>query len=163
MQIRDPPFDDRETIREELLLPSFREAERLDPSFSELDEAALDAAGCGYWLDHDDRALFVAEVDGQPAGFVSVSRAESPPVFERGPRAHIDGLYVRPEHRREGVASRLLDRVEAWAATEGCDHLGVSVHEANEAARRLYERRFSLTFLSYRRPVGPDRRSETDQ
>jgi len=78
---------------------------------------------------------------------------ESPPIYRRGPRAHIDGLYAKEEYRRQGVASSLIERVEQWAETNGCEMLGAGAHHENEHAKRMYEDRFSLTFLSYRRQI----------
>lgn len=78
---------------------------------------------------------------------------ETPPIYERGPRAHIDGLYVEEAYRRQGIASSLVERVDDWATANGCESLGVTVHVENEAARELYDGEFELKFRSYRREV----------
>jgi GNAT superfamily N-acetyltransferase len=57
------------------------------------------------------------------------------------------GVYVAPDRRGEaaGVATALLDAVEAWALGHG-DTLRLEVHESNARARRFYEKRgFTLT------------------
>lgn len=151
MHIREATPADADEVRERLLVPAFREGESVDPAFNALDEDALEEAGPGYWLDHDDRAMFLAVAEEDPVAYLSVVESETPPIHERGPRAHVDGLYVRESHRREGLASRLLERAREWAIERGCDTLGVTVHRDNEAARRLYEDRFDLKFLGYRR------------
>lgn len=153
MQIRKATTADARTITEELLLPSFRADERLDPEFNELDEEGVAAAGCEYWLDDEDRVLFVAEADGTLVAHISAGIVETPPIYKRGPRTHIDGLYVKQDYRRQGVATSLIERVAEWAKTKGCDTLGVAAHKENEKANRMYEEQFSLKFRSYRRQI----------
>lgn len=153
MQIREATTDDASTIKEELLLPSFREDERLDPEFNELDEEELGEAGCDYWLEDEDRTMFVAETDGELIAQISAVKAGTPPIYKRGSRAHIDGLYVKKDYRRQGIASSLIERVEEWAKTKDCEALGVTAHKENEEARNLYKGEYDLKFLSYRRKI----------
>lgn len=54
-------------------------------------------------------------------------------LFERD--CHVGALYVAPTARRRGVGKRLLDSVK-----KGCDHLDLWTFEANEGARRFYQR-----------------------
>lgn len=96
--------------------------------------------------------MFVAETDGELVAYISAGLAESPPIYERGLRAHVDGLYVTAVYRRNGIETSLIERVEEWAKANGCDTLGISVHTNNEEARKLYEQDFDRTFLSYHAP-----------
>jgi GNAT superfamily N-acetyltransferase len=153
MHVREATPDDRERIVDELLIPSFKEDEAIDPSFNELAEDALTGADCDYWLDADNRILFVAVEDEQFIGHISGNEVDEPPIYARDSRVHIDGLYVKQQHRRSGVASRLLERIEAWARERGCEYLGVAAHKDNDGARQLYETEFNLKFLSYRRAI----------
>ena len=59
---------------------------------------------------------------------------------------HIDHLYCRPEAAGTGVASALLDALQACAAEQGSTRLFV---EASELARGLFERKGFTT--SHRR------------
>lgn len=153
MQVRKATTDDATEIEEKLLRPAFREDEQLDPEFNELREEGADGAGCEYWLEDEERTMFVAETDGELVAQISAVIAETPPIYERGRRAHIDSLYVKEDHRRNGIATSLIGRIEEWAEANGCETLGITVHRENEAARTLYERDFDLKYLSYRRRV----------
>lgn len=153
MYIRKATTADASTITQELLVPSFREDEQLDPEFNELDEEGVREAGCEHWLEHEDRVLFVAEADSTLVGHISAGNVETPPIYKRGPRVHIDGLYVKEAYRRQGMASSLIDRVEQWAKTNGCDTLGVAAHTENQKANEMYGEQFDLKFCSYRRQV----------
>lgn len=48
------------------------------------------------------------------------------------------GMWVAPSHRRRGIAKDLLDRVKAWAASEGATTLRLGVREGNDQALRAY-------------------------
>ena len=84
----------------------------------------------GFYLDRagDGRRLLVAVDDlGRPTGYGDLE-----------PDGHIDHLYCRPDVVGRGVASAMLEALEALARSEGIDELYV---EASEAARRLLQRR----------------------
>jgi ribosomal protein S18 acetylase RimI-like enzyme len=55
-------------------------------------------------------------------------------------RWHVHALAVAPEHRGHGLGTRLLRIVDPLAAEEGLTETSLTVAEANERARRLYER-----------------------
>lgn len=154
MQIREANAGDEPALSERLLRPSYRESAEVAPAYNTLDEAAVADADGSRWLEHDDRALFVATRDGTLVGHVSGITTDAPPIYDRPSQVHIDGLYVVPDARREGIATRLLDRIERWADDRGCGYVGVTVHVANEGARRVYEDRYDRTFHSYRHELG---------
>lgn len=85
------------------------------------------------WLDAHLDALaasgvrcLVADVDGVPAGFVTVDPA----------RRHIDQLALHPDHQGTGIADRLMAGAKALSP-EG---LALDVNTANLRARRFYAR-----------------------
>ena len=139
MEIRTPETGEREIVWTELLVPGFRATEAVDPEFDELDEEGLEEMDCGYWLDDDEKVLFVAEVDGELVGYLSAGVFQNAPIYTRGARTHIDGLYVKPRYRRQNVASALVQHAKEWGERRDCDYFGVTVHHDNEAARKLYE------------------------
>ncbi len=53
--------------------------------------------------------------------------------------AYILLLYVMPEHRRRGIATRLMRHAESWAAARGDRQIGLQVFQHNVPALRLYE------------------------
>jgi ribosomal protein S18 acetylase RimI-like enzyme len=71
-----------------------------------------------------------------------------------GPRtAHIAQIAVDPQHRRQGLAERLVVDACARAAAMGRDEITLLVGESNQAARRLYDRlgfRRRATFIAAR-------------
>ena len=61
--------------------------------------------------------------------------------------AFIDDLYVRPEHRRSGVATAALAALFEDCRLRGVLAVHVEVGQDNDAARKLYER-FGLELRS---------------
>ncbi|MFC3478510.1 GNAT family N-acetyltransferase [Halobacterium litoreum] len=156
MEIREATRADEPAVTTDLLVPGFRDSAAKAPDYNELDEVGVSEAGLDRWLDCDDRVAFVAERDDELVGYIAGVRSESPDIYARGARTHVDGLYVVEEHRREGVASALFDRIADWARAEGCEFLGVSAHVDNDAAVEMYDDAFERTYVSYRRRLGDE-------
>jgi GNAT superfamily N-acetyltransferase len=76
-------------------------------------------------LAEPDVEVWVAEADGEIVGY-----AQCTPTF-------LDGLYILPERKGQGIGSLLLDVVDATHP----DGYELWVFESNIGARRLYERR----------------------
>ena len=81
-------------------------------------------------------AVFVAEVDGQIVGRLSVSRDQHP-----ASRHVADlGLMVAAERRGQGIGRALLEAAVDWARAAEVTKLELHVFPWNEPAIRLYER-----------------------
>jgi putative acetyltransferase len=81
-------------------------------------------------------AVFVAEVDGQIVGRLSISRDQHP-----ASRHVADlGLMVAAERRGQGIGRGLLEAAVDWARASGVTKLELHVFPWNEPAIRLYER-----------------------
>ena len=51
---------------------------------------------------------------------------------EWGRLGEIGDLYVLPEHRRNGLARRLVEHAKAWCRTQGCSAVSVTITPAGE-------------------------------
>lgn len=79
--------------------------------------------------------------DGCAVGFIEASRrVDYVNGTSTSPVAFLEGLYVTPSARRQGVARALVDEVERWAAAQGCSELAsdspienVKAHAAHRA------------------------------
>jgi aminoglycoside 6'-N-acetyltransferase I len=67
-------------------------------------------------------AQFVAiSAVGQPQGFIELAlRTDYVNGTESSPVAFLDGIYVAPAHRRQGIARALVAQAERWALSQGC-------------------------------------------
>ena len=77
--------------------------------------------------------VFVAEVEGAPAGYVALERAET--------AVRVDQLFVSPEHEAQGVGTRLLEHAEGYAISQGARTLQVVVEQGNQRAEAFYRGR----------------------
>lgn len=89
-------------------------------------------------LQADDSQLFVAEAGGQLVGFVQLYPTLSSVAMRRV--WILNDLFVAEESRRGGVASKLLERAEAFARETGAVRLELSTARDNRAAQALYEK-----------------------
>lgn len=105
--------------------------------------------------------LLVAGDGARILGFLHVREAQTPPyaAFHPCRYAEVVDLMVDPACRRQGVATRLLDAAEAWAARRGLSCLELSVLEENEGAARLYAARgYRPVSHTLRKSVNPVKR-----
>jgi RimJ/RimL family protein N-acetyltransferase len=95
---------------------------------------------------HPDAAVFVAEIETEIVGRLSVSRDPHP-----ASRHVADlGLMVAASARRRGVGWALLDQAAAWARSSDVRKLELHVFPHNEPAIRLYEK-FGFVREGYRK------------
>ncbi|MFT4883900.1 MAG: GNAT superfamily N-acetyltransferase [Natronomonas sp.] len=142
MEIRPLTDDDIEAFVDELWIPFAEEMAALD-EFNALSETAREPA-IEYRrerLTDDERIDYVAVVDGEWVGEAAGEINESPPVFAHGDVLHVNEVFVRPEHRGQGVASELMDALETWGRERGCTYANLNVNRRNESAQTLYRQR----------------------
>lgn len=85
---------------------------------------------------HPDGLVLVAEEDGALAGAASLWIR--PRLNWTAPEAWLPDLYVRPAHRRRGVARALLDACVAEARARGCHTLKLESGHDRTSSHPLY-------------------------
>ncbi len=75
-------------------------------------------------LARDDFAAFLAVADGRPVAFAEASLRHYVDGAPDAVNGYLEGLFVAADHRRAGIATRLLDAVAAWARAAGATDLG---------------------------------------
>jgi aminoglycoside 6'-N-acetyltransferase I len=85
-------------------------------------------------------AAFVAIMDGELVGFAEASlRYDYVNGCETSPVAFLEGIYVDPAHRRQGVAKALSASVEKWGKSKGCVEFASDTSLDNIASQHLHE------------------------
>jgi len=113
----------------------------------ELDAEDLDVAFPGWrarfaafsreLIARDAAMFFVAEHGGTLIGMGGVYKLRNHRSEIYGqPAAYITSVYVTPEYRRQGVATRVTQAAVEWARDHGC---GVVRLRASDSGRRVYE------------------------
>ena len=91
--------------------------------------------------------VLVAEAEGVgPVGFVLFRSRVERPLWTPRRTAIIYDLYVRPDWRRRGIGTALLEEAMKIVMQEGATHVRISVLADNEPALRLYKK---LGFREY--------------
>ncbi len=99
----------------------------------------------------ENHPLFVAELDGELAGYACLSTYRERGAFR--PTVELS-VYVGERFRCRGVASALLARIiDAARADEGTHAIVSVITAGNEASRRLHEK-FGFSFCGTLREVG---------
>ena len=84
----------------------------------------------------DCYCAFVLDPDGHR--IEAVCHAVSTVLYvEWGRLGEIGDLYVLPEHRRNGLARRLVEHAKAWCRAQGCSAVSVTITLAGERRHRL--------------------------
>lgn len=78
-------------------------------------------------------------LDDDILGFVMFSTEDGGYAQDRE-RGIIENLYVRPEHRNDGVGSALLGAAETRLRDAGVETIALEVLAPNERARKFYAR-----------------------
>ena len=92
-------------------------------------------------LAHPSCWCALAVEDGTAKAVVTVSTSLD---VEWGRVAEIGDLYVLPEHRRGGLARRLVEHAKAWCRAQGCSAVSVTITpigERHHQLSRFYDRK----------------------
>lgn len=121
--------------------------------FRQADGAVRERAYILALLADEDQGLFVAEVDGQAAGFVHVAVRDTLPIPILVPRrlGFVDNLAVGRDFRRLGIGRALMQEAQRWAIEQGATEIELNVFEFNESAIAFYR---SLGYETFSRRMG---------
>lgn len=76
--------------------------------------------------------------DGKPVGLVELSIRNIVDSCETDRVAYLEGWYVVPEARRQGVGGQLVAAAEAWALDQGCSEFASDALIDNEVSHRAH-------------------------
>ncbi len=103
------------------------------------------------WLERTDAVTLVAELpDGGLAGFAEAGERSWAEGAVEGPVAYLEGWYVEPEWRGQGIGSALVRGVETWARKRGYRDLCSDTSPENPVSLRSH---LQLGFLEVDRAV----------
>ena len=79
--------------------------------------------------------LFGHDADGTILGFVEATlRHDYVEGSTSSPVGYVEGWYVIPERRKEGIGRRLIEAAEQWAREQGCSEMGSDAELDNEVS-----------------------------
>ena len=91
-------------------------------------------------LARDDQAGFLAwDASGRAVGFAEAAlRNDYVSDCDFYPVGFLEGIYVAPEARRNGVARLLVDAVAGWSRAKGCSELASDATLDNLVSHRMH-------------------------
>jgi aminoglycoside 6'-N-acetyltransferase I len=84
-------------------------------------------------------AAFIAEDDTTPAGFIEISLRPFSDGCSSTPVPHVEGWYVDPWARADGVGRALMAAAETWARAEGFVELASDTEIYNSISMCAHE------------------------
>jgi aminoglycoside 6'-N-acetyltransferase I len=80
------------------------------------------------------------EATAEPVGFAELSLRSAVEGCHTDPVAYLEGWYVEPSFRRQGVGAALIRAAEAWARALGCTEMGSDVELDNAGSLAAHAR-----------------------
>jgi len=72
-------------------------------------------------------------------GFLEASIRMSAEGCRSHPIGYVEGWYVEPEWRAQGVGAALIAKAEAWAASQGCREMASDTQADNTISRAAHQ------------------------
>lgn len=87
----------------------------------------------------EDWACLLCYDGEQAVGFAELSlRRDYVEGSDSSPVGYLEGVYVLPEYRRQGVAKALLACAERWAAQKGCTQMASDCALGNDDSLQFH-------------------------
>lgn len=111
----------------------------LDPKFAMREEAPVNfRKHAAESMADPKHRFFVAEVDGNLAGFCQAALAEYPPVFVLTHYGHIMAITVAEPYRRSGIGHVLLEAALQWFREKKITRVEASIATRNPVSRAFW-------------------------
>ena len=86
-----------------------------------------------------DQAIFLATHDGHIVGIARCVDSKGSPLLMPERYCYVTSVFVRPEHRRQGVLSGLVSEIERWAKQRGLTEMRLHNSTMNAATRSAWD------------------------
>lgn len=85
--------------------------------------------------------FFVAQTEKKMIGFIyGTIRVDYVEGSDTSPVGYLEGIYVEPNHRKQGIAAVMMNKFENWVRARGCTELGSDAYATNKLSRKVHER-----------------------
>lgn len=105
------------------------------------------------WIRKETMRIFVAKVDNEVIGFISINDTAENFITEYSGMKNICGAFFEEEYRGNGLAQALLAYVYDTLKAEGVTHLGVDCETLNPTALHFWGKHFTSYTYSFTRRI----------
>lgn len=86
------------------------------------------------------KSFLAQDEDGEYLGFINLSlRSDYVQGASSSPVGYVEGIYVKPQYRKQGVAKELIKQAEKWAKKQGCKELGSDAELRNTVSQKFHK------------------------
>jgi aminoglycoside 6'-N-acetyltransferase I len=88
-----------------------------------------------------NKILMAKNSEGKNVGFSIFSiRTDYVEGADKSPTGYLEGIYVEPEYRKNGIAKEFLQIGEKWCKEKGCTQIGSDTWLANKQSREFHRK-----------------------
>ncbi len=91
-------------------------------------------------IEAEDVEVVVAMIDDVIVGSGYVMIKASKPYVVTAQHGYVGFMYVRPEHRGQGISQKILEELKSWAQSKNLIELQLDVYAENQKAISAYKR-----------------------
>ena len=104
-------------------------------------------------------AQFIAlSMDGEPQGFIELAlRTDYVNATTSSPVAYLEGIFVVPSSRRQGIARALVVQAQDWAGSKGCSEFASDAlldNVSSQAMHRALGFEETQRVVFFKKPLG---------
>lgn len=90
-------------------------------------------------INSDKQRILLFLNNNIPAAFIFLSiRTDYVEGSQSSPAGYLEGIYVKPEFRKSGIASKLLSEGEKWIKEKGCKQIGSDAYIDNKISYNFH-------------------------
>ena len=87
----------------------------------------------------NDEVLICKTDEGIAAGFANISiRKDYVEGSNSSPVGYIEGIYVKPEFRKQGIAKKFIGLAEDWSREKGCTEIASDTEIENTESQKFH-------------------------
>ena len=89
---------------------------------------------------HKHKHFLAQNESGEYLGFINLAlRSDYVQGSSSSPVGYVEGIYVKPKYRKQGVAKELIKQAEKWAKKQGCKELGSDTELSNIDSQKFHK------------------------
>lgn len=92
------------------------------------------------WIRSKNALVLLAELGAFPIGFATASIETNHGIYGPMRFGFIGFVFVRRQHRGQGISSRMMREMLAWFAKRKIKHVSLSVMASNHPARAIWKK-----------------------